>query len=73
MGVAAICNRGGATAEDLGVPCLEAQASVEFEAFDANNCPLCAANKPIVEDIGHGASYKADHPKYAGGYVRLLS
>jgi orotate phosphoribosyltransferase len=72
VGVSAICNRGGVTAEQLGVPRLEALASVTFEAVTEEACPLCAAEIPIVEDIGHGAGYKAEHPDFPGGYVTLL-
>jgi orotate phosphoribosyltransferase len=72
VGVSAICNRGGVTAARLGVPRLEALATVSFEAVAAQECPLCAARVPIVEDIGHGAEYKAQHPDHPGGYVTLL-
>ena len=72
VGVSAICNRGGVTAEQLGVPRLEALATVSFEAVAEETCPLCAAHVPIVEDVGHGAEYKAEHPDYPGGYVSLL-
>lgn len=73
VGVSVIVNRGGVTAEQLGVPRLEALASVSFEAIDEKDCPLCVDGVPIVEDIGHGAEYKLAHPDYEGGYVRLLS
>ncbi len=72
VGVSAICNRGGVSAAQLGVPRLESLATVDFEALDAAGCPLCAAEIPIVEDIGHGDAYKAEHPDYAGGYVAVL-
>lgn len=72
IGVSAVCNRGGVTAADLGVPRLEVLSEVNFEAIDADQCPLCAEDRPIVEDIGHGTEYKSDHPDYSGGYVRLL-
>lgn len=72
IGVSAICNRGGVTAEDLGVPHLETLASVSFEAIDAVVCPLCAHGVAIVEDIGHGSEYKLEHPNYKGGYAKLL-
>jgi hypothetical protein len=51
---------------------LEALASVSFAAVDPDECALCQKEVPIVEDIGHGADYKAEHPDYAGGYVKLL-
>jgi orotate phosphoribosyltransferase len=72
VGASVICNRGQVTAEQIGVPRLEALATVQFEAVDAERCPLCAAAVPIVVDIGHGAAYRADHPDYPGGYVNLL-
>jgi len=73
IGVSAVCNRGSVTADDLGVPRLEVLSGVNFEAVDADRCPLCAEGRPIVEDIGHGASYKAEHPDYSSGYISLLS
>ncbi len=68
IGVSAICNRGGVTTEDLGVPRLEALASVSFDAFPADACPLCLHGEPIVTDIGHGADYQQRNPDYHGGY-----
>lgn len=75
VAVSAVCNRGGVTAEDLGVPLLCSLAEVNFEAVDADNCPHCAAGEPIVVDaaLGHGAAYRADHPNYAGGFAELLT
>ncbi len=73
VGVSAVCNRGGITAEDLGVPRLETLLQVNFEAIPAEDCPLCKQNVPIVEDIGHGAEYAQAHPDYKGGYVKLLN
>jgi orotate phosphoribosyltransferase len=72
VGASVICNRGSVTASQLGVPRLEAMTSVQFTAFDAQDCPLCADNIPIVEDIAHGNKYKAEHPGYEGGFTRLL-
>lgn len=72
IGVSAICNRGGVTAEDLGVTRLETLANVSFEAIDASDCPLCEYCIPIVEDIGHGSKFKQGNPNYPGGYVTLL-
>lgn len=73
VGVSAVCNRGGVTARDLGVPRLESLASINFEAVSRLACPLCDNHVPIVIDIGHGAAYINDNPDYPGGYVRLLS
>lgn len=73
VGVTAICNRGGVTAEQLGVPRLETLAEVNFTAVDPDQCPLCKLRVPIVADIGHGAEYKTAHPNYKGGYATLLA
>jgi len=71
VGVSVVCNRGGVTAEQLGVPTLTALATVNFTASDEVDCEACAAGEPIVEDMGHGDDYKKSHPDYMGGYVKL--
>lgn len=73
VGVSAICNRGGVTAEQLGVPRLESLAQVNFTAVEKTECELCRSEVPIVEDVGHGSEYKLAHPDYEGGYIKLLS
>jgi orotate phosphoribosyltransferase len=74
IGVSVVCNRGGVTAEDLGVPKLEQLTHVSFDAYEADECPMCAACDPIVVDgaLGHGATYRDEHPNYAGDWVNLL-
>lgn len=72
IGVRAICNRGGVTADDLGAP-LVSIADVDFQNYPAEACPLCAANVPIVIDVGHGRQYQEAHPGYAGGWKELLA
>lgn len=75
VGVSVICNRGGVTAEQLGVRRLESLANVKFEALDLDEngqCSLCREGLPIVVDVGHGGEYKLAHPDYAGGYIKLL-
>jgi hypothetical protein len=62
-----------ATKETLGVPQLEALATVKMEIVPADECKLCVNGVPIVEDIGHGADYKAEHPNYPGGFLNLLA
>jgi orotate phosphoribosyltransferase len=71
IGVSIVCNRGGLSAEALGVPRLEALSEVTLSAVDAAECGLCAARAPIVENVGHGAAYKFNNPGYPGGYVSL--
>lgn len=60
VAVAALCNRGGVTKEDLGnVPELFALLNITMEAWDESLCPLCAQNVPIDERFGHGREYLA--------------
>lgn len=74
IGLSAVCNRGGVTAEQIGVPRLEQLSEVNFDAYEHDDCPLCAACEPIVVDgaLGHGAVYREEHPNYAGDWVELL-
>lgn len=72
MGAVAVCNRGGADAKTFGVEWFEALASVDYPSYTAADCPMCAQERPIVEDVGHGAEFKAAHPDYPGGYAKLL-
>lgn len=71
VGISVVCNRGGVTAARLNVPRLNALAEVSFAAVEAEECELCDAYVPIVEDMGHGDDYKKEHPDYTGGYVKL--
>ncbi len=57
VGVGALCNRGGITAADLGVPALIALAELPLESYPADNCPLCAAGIPINTRLGKGAAF----------------
>jgi orotate phosphoribosyltransferase len=72
IGVTAAINRGGVTAETLGVPRLVSAEEIEVETDEPRVCRWCALERPIVEDMGHGAEYKETHPNYEGGYVALL-
>ena len=58
VGVAAICNRGGVTAEDVGgVPRLEVLMEISLESYNEAECPLCEQGVPINIDVGHGAKF----------------
>ena len=59
VGVAAICNRGGLTCDDLGVPLLSQLLSVTLESWEEADCPLCAQGMPINIDVGHGKEFLA--------------
>jgi orotate phosphoribosyltransferase len=76
VGVGAIAANKGVSAEAMGVSKFVKLCDVHYDAWTPEDCQkegLCAKNEPIVEDIGHGDEFKAEHPEYAGGYVRLLS
>lgn len=73
VGVSVVVNRGGLTANHLGVPRLESLADVSFEAIEADACPLCQQEVPIVEDIGHAPTFRQEHPDYPGGFYKLLT
>jgi orotate phosphoribosyltransferase len=73
VGVSVVCNRGSSTTETLKVPELTSLTTVNMAVYDAENCPLCAEARPIVDDISHGDKYKAKHPDYAGGYISLIN
>lgn len=73
IGATVAINRGGVTAQDLGVPKLFAAENIDIETDSPGSCRWCAMERPIVEDIGHGADYKRKHPDYKGGYKTLLN
>lgn len=55
----ALCNRGGVTAEAIGVPSLESLLDIRLEMHDEDACPLCAAGVSINTSVGHGKAYLA--------------
>ncbi len=54
VGLGALCNRGGITAETLGVPELYALTALPLGSWDAADCPLCRAGVPINTKVGKG-------------------
>lgn len=58
IGLAAICNRGGVTPQDLGnIPRLSPLVIVKFDAEDERNCPMCKQGIPVNTDVGKGHEY----------------
>lgn len=57
VGVAVLCNRGGVTAEMVGVPRLESMVRVELDSWDAAECDLCKRGIPVNIDVGHGKDF----------------
>lgn len=61
IGVAALCNRGAVTAQDLEVPEIKALIDVNLEAWEAKSCPLCQKKVPINLSVGKGREFLASH------------
>jgi orotate phosphoribosyltransferase len=57
VGVGALCNRGGITAEQLDVPEFSALVDIPLDAWDEADCPLCKANVPINTEVGKGREF----------------
>lgn len=56
--VVALCNRGGATAEDIGEElALHVLLELSLQQWPAEECPLCAEGVPVNTDVGHGAEF----------------
>ncbi|MBA3488106.1 MAG: phosphoribosyltransferase [Longispora sp.] len=60
VGVGALCNRGAVTPTDLGdVPELFASVTVDFESWEAEECPLCKKGMPVNTSVGKGLEFLA--------------
>ncbi len=57
VGVGALCNRGGVSAEDLDVPELFSLVDITLESWPEDECPLCARDVPINTDVGKGREF----------------
>ena len=57
VAVAALVNRGGVTAADVGVPRLVALLDVALDAWDAAACPLCRDGVPVNTQVGKGREF----------------
>ena len=64
--VVAMANRSGGkvTAETLRVPTLSNLATMDIPTYEPGpeNCPHCAADVPLNDNVGHGAQAKLSHP-----------
>ena len=63
VGVGTLCNRGGVTSADLGVPKLATLTNIKMDVRDEKDCPLCLRDVPINTDIGHGREFLAQRQK----------
>lgn len=54
IGVAALVNRGGVKARDIGSPKLVALLDIQLKAMDPKQCELCKNGIPINRKVGRG-------------------
>lgn len=75
LAVATLAGVSRATPEMLGVPRVHALSIIDVETFPPEEVPSRYQGFPIVvdESLGHGAQYKAEHPDYPGGFIKLLT
>ena len=59
IGLGALCNRGGVTAETLGVPTLYSLLNITLSTWPEEECPLCKADVPINTKVGHSKDFFA--------------
>ena len=59
VGLGLLCNRGGVSAEYLGVEEMFSLISLDLESYKEEDCPQCKDNVPINTDVGKGAEYLA--------------
>ena len=57
IGAIALCNRGGITAEFLGVPVFSSLLDLPLVTFAEDDCHLCEHGVPINVSVGKGAEF----------------
>lgn len=58
LGLGVLCNRGGVALKDVAdAPELFAILNIKLDAWDEENCPLCAQGVPVNTDVGKGGEY----------------
>lgn len=58
-GVFGLCNRGGVGPAEVGGVPVKALVDVNFEMWDAAECPLCAKGVPVNTAVGKGREFLA--------------
>jgi len=54
VGLGALCNRGGLTAQDFGVSRFYALVKLDMASWEPDECPLCQQGVPINTRVGKG-------------------
>ncbi|MBT3260980.1 phosphoribosyltransferase [bacterium] len=60
VGAGVLCNRGGISAPELGVPEVFSLLEINLQAWEETDCPLCKQNVPINTNVGKGREYLAN-------------
>lgn len=63
IAVAALCNRGGLTAEALSVPELYTLLTLDFQSWEEAECLLCQKGVPVDTKVGKGREFLARQNK----------
>jgi len=64
VGVGSVVANTGVSAEALGVDKFFNLATFAYDAWEEDECELCAKKVPMVIDIGHGNKFAEQHPDY---------
>jgi orotate phosphoribosyltransferase len=56
-GLAVLCNRGGVEADAVGGVEIFSLASVNFDSWPEDSCPLCSSSVPINTEVGKGREF----------------
>ncbi len=68
-GIGVIGDRSGLTPEKLSVRRITSLEQFSLKRYPEAECPSCRDHIPIVDNLGHGAKFKATHPSYQGGFI----
>lgn len=59
VGIGALCNRGGLSAQDLGVKNFYALVKVDLGSWEEAECPLCKNGVRVNTEVGKGREFMA--------------
>ncbi|MDP3779440.1 MAG: phosphoribosyltransferase family protein [bacterium] len=57
VGAVSICNRGGISAHNIGIPGLVSLLTISLRSYAAEQCPLCANGTPVNPRYGRGREF----------------
>lgn len=63
VGASVLCNRGNLQAGDLGVPKLASLINLNFDTWEAADCPLCDKGVSVNRKVGKGLEFLKNQGK----------